>query len=223
VLGKAPRRDDGLTLIELVITISIMGIIGVVLIGVLFEYVQNANQTSTRLAESPDQQFISTYLQQDVSSTGLRGTPTSTGSIPSQASIWLSGSGPSGVPGGCSGIANQVIGFAWTDYLNASTTDGTATWTASTSAAVYSTRTATNSNGTTQYQLWRTSCVGSSVKTTQLARYLTAVPTITCSSTCTSATLPATVSMTITVQDLGSPVHTSTGYTTTMTAERRQG
>jgi prepilin-type N-terminal cleavage/methylation domain-containing protein len=228
------HRDEGFTLIELLMTIAILSIISVALVGVLLAYLRNANQTNTRLNESSDQQFISAFWQQDVSSVGIHSAPTSGGAINTTSSIWLTGdAAPSGVPGACaspstpagsSGSPTTVIGFAWNDYQTADATDGTKTWTTATiNAAVYFTIPVTNANGTSQVQLWRTRCNGSTSQTNILARYLTATPVATCSTTCESATLPATVSLPITVQDRSLADQTGTGYTSTLTAERRQG
>lgn len=229
---KRRRSEDGFTLIELILTLSIISIIAVALVGVLIGYLRNANQTNTRLNESSDQQFISAYWQQDVSSAGIYGVPTN-GTITTTPSIWTTGAAPSGVPSACaspsapsgtSGTPTPVIGFAWNDYQSASSTDGDTTWTTATvNAATYFTMPSVNANGTTQLQLWRTRCTGSTSTTIILARYLTSAPIPTCSTSCTAATLPANVSLQFTVQDLSLAVPSSTGYTTTLTAERRQG
>ncbi|BBH16120.1 hypothetical protein Back2_04070 [Nocardioides baekrokdamisoli] len=221
MLTRRGADDEGFTLIELLMTIAILGIIIVAIVGTLFAYLRNANETRARMSESTDQQFVSAYWQQDVSSLGTHGTP-SGGSVSygTGGSVWKPGDTvPSGVPSGCTSIANMVVGFAWNDYKSASTTDSTATWTTTNNASVYFTVTSG-----VQTELWRTRCNGSTVQTNILAHYLTQVPTVACSpATCNTQTPPATVSITLVVRNLSEAVHNSTGYTTTLTAERRQG
>lgn len=228
MLSARKSRDEGFTLVELVMSITILAVISFALFGMLLGYLRNANQTSTRLSESPDQQFVSTYWQGDVSSLGERNFQPGTASpFPSISSVWQTAADlPSGVPANCSSISGLLVGFAWRDYP-AGVTDPTGTWTGSqvtVNAAVYWTKTAG-----AQTQLWRTRCNGSTTTTLLLARYLTARPMVVCKTsagadtTCNSATLPASASITLHVRDLSQTVDKATGYTTTITAQRRQG
>lgn len=225
MLRRRRRGDAGFTLIELVVTVSILGFVVVALTGVVFGYLRTSNETSTRLNESTDQQFISAYWQQDVSSLGLHGAP-SGGNIPSSQGVYL-GSGPSCAPAS----GTSLVTFTWNDYQNASTADATLAWTAAIqNYATYYTKSVTNPNGTSQTQLWRKRC-GSVSSDTVLAPHLATVPTVACadssgnSASCTgSSPFPATVSMTMSVQDRSQAVHNSTGYSNlTITAQRRQG
>lgn len=213
--------DAGFTLIELLVSISILTIVMITLTGMVFEYMRQTNGTSTRLNESSDQQFVSAYWQQDVSSLGLHGVPVG-GVIPSDQAVWV-GSSPN-----CS-VANPVVSFSWRDYKNVDATDPALAWTQGTlNTAVYYTSTAGG-----QTILHRKRCGQTSDDTSSdivLARYLTAVPEVTCADKTGAATgcagsspYPASVSIKLVVQDLGSKVHGVSGYTTTLTAQRRQG
>lgn len=225
---RRQAREEGFTLIELVISITILTIISAALIGMLFAYLRVSNETNTRLNESTDQQFVSAYWQQDVSSLGSHGVPVN-GLATNSQSVWV-GSAPGSLPGLCAGHSNAVVSLAWSDYQSVPSGDPSGAWTGATSnAVVYYTKVATNSNGTTQQQLWRQRC-GGTVSNIIVARHLTAVPTVSCAdssganTSCTGTNpFPATVSMVLTIQDLRLAVHNSTGYTTTLTAERRQG
>ncbi|WP_197025377.1 prepilin-type N-terminal cleavage/methylation domain-containing protein [Nocardioides sp. URHA0032] len=229
--------DDGFTLIELVITVTIMSIVTVAITGVLFQYLRVSNESSARLNESTDQQFVSAYWQQDVSSAGLRaGTP----SLALRPSVWKSGPAPSGVASACASPAGTtVVGLAWNDYP--STTPSTApeaTWDATISAAVYFTKTVG-----TRTELWRTRCGSGSTTSTPVAHLIDPAsltdpatgmldPTriVSCAkddgstTSCTGVSpFPSTISITLVVQDTGKAVPSGTGYTSTLTAETRQG
>lgn len=211
------RDDSGFTLIELLVTISILSIVMITLTAMVFEYMRQSNETSTRINASSDQQFVSAYWQQDVSSLGLHAQP-SGGAIPSAQAVWV-GSSPN-----CS-VTNPVVSFSWRDYKNADTTDVNLAWSQGVlNTAAYYTTTAGG-----QTILHRKRC-GDTTSDIVLARYLTAVPQVTCADTAgvaascgASSPYPASVSIRLVVEDLGEKVHSSTGYTTTLTAQRRQG
>lgn len=219
------REEDGFTLIELVMTVAIVGIVVTALVGVVFGYLRVSNETNTRLNESTDQQFVSAYWQQDVSSLGVRTVPTN-GDVPGSQSVWI-GSAPGCTPAS----GSPIVMFSWNDYKNAPTADPTTTWTnASPNEATYYTKTVSNPNGSIQTQLWRKRC-GDTTNDIVVARSLTGNPTVLCydasgghASCAASSPFPATVTLTLSVQDLSQAVHTSTGYTSlTLTGERRQG
>ena len=226
MLSRRPPRDEGFTLIELVISISILGIMAVALIGMLFGYVRNANETSTRLNESSDQQFVAAYWQNDVSSLGVHDVPTAgVSTVPVKQSIWTADPAPAavGAPSHCASMASiladfghsassptLVVGLAWNDYPVVS--DATLAWSSATpNAAVYWTQASGN-----QVQMWRTRCIGSAAgQSTIVARYLVQAPVVTClnssgstvACSASSPTLPAQVAMTLAVQDKSQAIH----------------
>jgi len=79
-IGKLAKADNGLTLIEVLVTIVILGIITAALGRAVISYVKYSNATSDRLAQSHDAQVSAAYFAQDVASFGMRdytanGTP----------------------------------------------------------------------------------------------------------------------------------------------------
>ncbi len=91
------RDDNGFTLIEMVMTVAIMGIISATLFGVMFQYLKTTGDTGARLNESTDQQFISTYWQNDVSSLGRRSLALATATFSTDQSVFVGPGGPGGV------------------------------------------------------------------------------------------------------------------------------
>lgn len=66
------RDDDGVTLIELLVAIVILGIIMVSLGGAMYTYFRTTNATTNRVSESHDAQVATTYWAQDVAGLGVR-------------------------------------------------------------------------------------------------------------------------------------------------------
>ncbi|MDO7867406.1 PulJ/GspJ family protein [Nocardioides jiangxiensis] len=208
------RPDEGFTLIELVMAVSILGIITVALTGVVLEYLKVSTSTRTRLTESTDQQFISAYWQQDVSSLGRRSfAPANVADpVPVSASVFVGG----GSPGNCgAGVGAVVVAFSWTDFtVNAANPDDA--WNSTLQEAAWVRRGPT--------ELVRVRCSGGTAGAPiRVARNLDGAPTVTCVPSCTpGGTLPRTVSMQFNVRDTSEPT-ADTHYVTTVTADRRQG
>lgn len=206
-----PGDDDGFTLIELVVSVAILGIVSVALFGVVLQYLTTTRDTSARLTESTDQQFISTYWQNDVSSLGRQ---TFSGSVPLNRaqSVFVNAPGPDSCG---SAVGTVVVAFAWNEFT---AVDPDHAWATTPQEVAY----VTVPSGS-RLLLRRVRChAGVASQPQTVARNLTARPDITCDTTCTSSTTsPDRVSMTFTVKDASNP--TSQGYTTTVSADRRQG
>lgn len=212
---RLERDDDGgFSLIELVMTVAILGIVAAVLLGVVFQYFKVAGTTRARLDESTDQQFISAYWQNDVSSLGRRGfNPGNPDPVPTAQSVYVGTAGP----GGCgTSVGTVVVAFAWAEYPVGASVPANA-WNSTPQEVAY-----VRVGGSVPYALKRVRCRGGVAgNPITVAHNLTATPTITCSSTCTDASPPNRVSMQFTVRDTSEAA--SVGYTTTVSADRRQG
>jgi prepilin-type N-terminal cleavage/methylation domain-containing protein len=210
---RRTRGDDGFTLIEMVMSVAILGIVSATLLGVVFQYLKTTSDTSARLNESTDQQFISTYWQNDVSSLGRQ---TFSGSVPLNAaqSVFVDAAGP----GNCgTAVGTVVVAFAWNEFnVNAVNPDNA--WNSTPQEVAYVTVPAGS-----RLLLKRVRCRNGVTSQPQtVARNLTAKPAIACDTTCGSTTSPPNrVSMKFVVKDADNA--NSPGYTTTVSADRRQG
>lgn len=114
-----PKDDSGVTLVELLVAIVLLGIILVPLGNALYSFLRNTNATSDRLAESHDAQIATAYFAQDVQSIGVRSWGTSPFSFVSSvettgvtATTGTYQCGPATDP-------NPVIRMAWDDPTGA--------------------------------------------------------------------------------------------------------
>jgi prepilin-type N-terminal cleavage/methylation domain-containing protein len=118
-VNRIPRGDEGVTLIELLMAIVLLGIIAVPLGGALISFFHNTNATTDRLAESHDAQIAAAYFAQDVDSIGVRAW-SSTAASPMRTSVETNAPPRSGTfPCGLSTDANAVIRMAWDDPTSA--------------------------------------------------------------------------------------------------------
>jgi prepilin-type N-terminal cleavage/methylation domain-containing protein len=199
-----PARDDetGFTLVELALTMTILGIIMVPLTNFLISYFQNSVQVQERLGDSHDIQIAAAYFSQDVANTGLHdyGPPPESTATPVQ-SVWVD----SAPPPCASGLGNAVLLLKWQSWAPAG---GTGTHTEHSAAYVVE-------NGT----LHRVTCTGATLDADIPVVYNYISATVACSSTCTAAPAPQTINMTVRIQ-AGSGDTSATD--TTLTGERRQ-
>jgi prepilin-type N-terminal cleavage/methylation domain-containing protein len=215
---RSTSADGGFTLVELVISVAILGIISVALFGVVIEYLKVSTVTESRLSESTDQQFVSTYWQADVSSLGNRSLNAANASdpVPSAQSVWKN---PSGGCGSSVSGGSVVVRFEWKEFTIG--TDDTHAWSTTDQAAAY----VTVADGS-QFVLKRVRCragavVGSPIT---IAHHLAAVPEVRCDGALacpTDGSLPKKVTMKLNVGSLTEK--SDAGYVTVLTGDRRQG
>lgn len=210
-VGRGLRRDDGgFTLIELVITIVILGVITIPLANLVISYFTNTSTTTGRLSESHDAQIVTTYFAQDVASAGIRATSSP---YAVAQSIWTSP-----FPGGSCGASiagTQLVLLRWDDTSWDSTAQ---TQTTTVKSAGYVVETVSG-----QVQLHRIFCSAS----TQLSDIVVAhdvdpavAKQVVCSPspTCTDPSV-TTVTMQLGIKD---PSGKGQPYALAVTGQRRQ-
>ena len=205
--------EDGFTLVELVITVAILGIIVVPLTGVVFAYLRTTVETQARLTESHDVQFAAAYWQRDVASIGVRSTTYDpAAAVHSYALLQSVNVAPScTLPSGATAAT-----LAWSSY-DVTDPDHPTTVTVSYVAA----------QSEAHWTLTRVRCTASHVDSTiTVADNLTEKPTLTCPGavdgcTGTGAHVPTVVAMTLTSKDPDGHDDTAS-YSATLTGQRRQ-
>ncbi|HEX8306226.1 MAG TPA: prepilin-type N-terminal cleavage/methylation domain-containing protein [Jatrophihabitans sp.] len=212
------RQDDrGFSLIELLVTIVIIGIIAVPLGNVIISFLRNTDATTARLSESHDAQISAAYFAADVASIGVRSTTYSSNPAapyPLTQSIEQNAPATGGLfPCGTAATPNAVIRFGWDDYTSAS------------AAAVIQRRVAYVSmpDASGQAQLHRLVCAGSAavVTDTVIAHHLASVSASCTPSPCTGsgAATPLVVKLALTIHDQQA---TDANYQLELTGQRRQ-
>ncbi|WGY04811.1 prepilin-type N-terminal cleavage/methylation domain-containing protein [Nocardioides sp. QY071] len=221
------RADQGFTLIELVITVAIVGTIMVALTGVVLEYLKTETATAARYTESNSVQLAAAYWQRDVSSTGLRSATfdATDKTFKLQKSVDYPYTG-SLTGAGCTIPGTGVIALVWGQYESGSSNDIVVRNTPTPIAVTYSVQDR-GSGADRRYDLVRTRCTKSSggwvVDSSQvITRNLTTAsrPVVACSTTCDAASPPSTISMTIESSDPDN--NDGSIYKVTLTGERRQ-
>src|SRR5689334_21454914 len=96
-----------------------MGIVAAALTGIVMQHLMVTSSAETRLSESSDLLFVSTYWQNDVSSIGIRSFAAGNADpVPSAKSVWT------GSFQGCGDTiagAQAIVSFAWNRYTGGNT------------------------------------------------------------------------------------------------------
>jgi prepilin-type N-terminal cleavage/methylation domain-containing protein len=215
LLKSRRRRDDGVTLVELLITIVILTIIIGPLTGALIVYLRNTDDVGRRLSESHDVQISAAYFAQDVQSIGVRDW--STAPFVLKQSIEQNVAATGGLyKCGTATTPNAIVRFAWDDPQ-----------TASGAAPVVRVAYFVKTVGT-ERQLRRMTCDDSGSVTSELVLAHNLDPSdpnpasATCAhpTTCTAAPgVPLAVTLKVVIRD---PSDTGSGLTIFLTGQRRQ-
>jgi prepilin-type N-terminal cleavage/methylation domain-containing protein len=208
-LRRVADDDSGFTLIELIITIFMLGIVVAPLTAIVILQLKNSNTTSARMSESHDAQLANSYFAQDVQAVGVRG-PYTTTAEPALIESIETNAPPGGGYYQCgpAGTPNAVVRLAWDDYEGAADTTRVQK------------RVAYVVEGS---ELHRLECHGSAAVVSDLtiAHDLVApFAVVSCSTSCTGTPLPETVSLELTIRDPDSG--SDTPYEVTLTGQRRQ-
>lgn len=203
----APSSDGGFTLVELVVTIVIMGAITVPLADFVVSYFVHTTKTSSRLNESHDEQLAAAYFAGDVANVGVRDS-----SDTLTQSVWT-GSFPAGSCGSSAAAADQVLLLRWDD----------ATWSGSAETKVVDSVAYVRATAPGETQLQRVDCSGSTVQTQVVVHNLdpSVTPAVTCAgpTQCTSASVPKTIRLQVGISD---PAGDGQPFTLTLSGQRRQ-
>ena len=149
-------RDAGFTLPELLITMTILGVITIPLAQVVMSYFFNAEKIRARQTESKDQQLASQFWSRDVSSVGLR-----------DAAFGLSSGINTGSPCGTTPAGGAAeISFRWTAFTFIAPSTAATPDTAS--VTYYSIPPTATAGG----RLVRISCISGTPKATTIANTL---------------------------------------------------
>lgn len=181
-MKRARRGDGGFTLVELVMTVTILGIIILPLGNFVLEYFQNYPQTENRVADSHDMQIAAAYVSNDVASAGVHSSYTSAAT---SQSVWAT-SFPASYCG--AGAGTTVLLLSWNTWTVAPSGGGTF---GPASSVAY-----VSESGV----LHRIYCAsGTTISSDAVLVHGLQSANVTCSSTCGGTPPPATVSMTLSI------------------------
>jgi prepilin-type N-terminal cleavage/methylation domain-containing protein len=221
---KLTRTDDrGLTLIEVLMAVVLLGVIITAMAGAMITFSRNNDATTRRLSESHDIQVAAAYFAQDVEALGVHNWGAT--DFPLKSSIEQNQAANLGTYQ-C-GTEAAFLRLAWDNPTSA-------TGVLNEMRVAYVVRTVGTDN-----QLVRTNCTGVSgqpsnwtkIDSVVLVHNLVSVDSVACGNptTCTSApNVPQTVTLTMTIRSgtpcSGSlqPPACSTGIQVTLSGQRRQ-
>lgn len=215
------QRDDGVTLVELLITIAILTIIIGPLTGALIVYLRNTDDVGRRLSESHDAQISAAYFAQDVQSIGVRDWSVAPFALKQSVELDVAATGGL-YPCGTATTPNARLRLAWDDPQTASGTPQVV-------RVAYVVQTVG-----VERQLRRITCSGppgdsSAASTTPISTLVLAHDLdpdldnpveVTCSTTCAATpAVPASITMKIYIRD---PKNSGQPLTIVLTGQRRQ-
>ena len=214
MIRRAKREDSGLTLVELMVVIAILGILALPLSNLGLAGFRYYARTETRLADSHALQIATAYFSQDAANTGqLDGTGNHI------QSIWIAPTFPASYCG--KGVGTPLALLTWND-ISASLNNGATQTTVAVDSATY-----TVSSGV----LHRIFCLGGTTTTSDvvLARNFVypdpgTSPFVCATSSgavvpCTTATPPPVIKLTLSIKG---PTDTSV-WRPQLSGLRRQG
>ncbi|HEV7205255.1 MAG TPA: type II secretion system protein [Jatrophihabitans sp.] len=207
---RSTANDSGFTLVEILLSVVIIGVITVPLGNLLISYFTTTGVTSGRVSESHDEQQLATFFAQDVSNVGTRSL---TSPYTAAQSIWTSGF-PSGACG--AGTTGSELLLLKSDDITWASVSQTASRTVN--LAAYYVRTVGS-----ETQLHRVACSdsggGASPRTDDVLAYNinpSAANSVACTPDCTTNPTSVTMTLSIAAAGRGQP------YTLVVSGRRRQ-